>query len=62
MIPVLLILTLMPGVCVAAPPDFDEEKWARTVKHQDAEAVYAPNQKNGVFFNPWKSQFVTSNF
>jgi L-ascorbate metabolism protein UlaG (beta-lactamase superfamily) len=49
----LLILTLMLGACVAAPPPFDEEKWQRTVEGQTVETIYAPNQKDGAFFNPW---------
>jgi len=47
------ILVLMLGVCVAAPPAFDEEKWQQTVAGQTAETLYAPNHKDGTFFNPW---------
>jgi N-acyl-phosphatidylethanolamine-hydrolysing phospholipase D len=49
----LLILALLLGACVAAPPAFDEEKWQKTVAAQTAESLYAPNRKNGAFFNPW---------
>ena len=49
----LLILTLTLGACVAAPPPFDEEKWHKTIEGQTVDAIYAPNQRNGVFFNPW---------
>jgi len=49
----LLILTLMLGACVAAPPPFDEEKWQETVAGQTAETIYASNRKDGAFFNPW---------
>ena len=50
---VLFALTLLPAACVMSPLPFDEERWQRTVAGQDAAAVYADNQQDGVFFNPW---------
>lgn len=50
---VLLILILMLGACVMSPPPFDEEAWQKSMEAQSAAAVVAPNQEDGVFFNPW---------
>jgi L-ascorbate metabolism protein UlaG (beta-lactamase superfamily) len=38
--------------CMHAPP-FDEVHWRGIVEKQDPALLYAPNLKNGRFFNPW---------
>ena len=48
-----LIPVLLLGSCVMGPPPFDEAAWQKSVESQNTEAVYAPNQKEGQFFNPW---------
>jgi L-ascorbate metabolism protein UlaG (beta-lactamase superfamily) len=49
----LLALVLILGACVMTPPLFDEAQWIHDVTKQDPAKLYAPNFKNGVFFNPW---------
>jgi N-acyl-phosphatidylethanolamine-hydrolysing phospholipase D len=51
-IAVVALATIL-GACVMAPQPFDEAAWQRIVEGQAAEALYAPNSKGGIFFNPW---------
>ena len=51
--PVLLLVALILGSCVLAPLPFDEEQWRRSVESREAAKLYAPNQNEGAFFNPW---------
>ena len=55
---ILLIVVLLPAAgiwsCVSGPPPaFDEAKWRKTVNSEKAADLYAPHQKDGIFFNPW---------
>ena len=52
-IPLLFSLAFILAACVGAPPSFDEEQWDKAVQGQDTEGIYAPNQRDGEFFNPW---------
>ena len=49
--------------CAKIAPDFDEAAWHARVTETDADALYAPHKKDGVFFNPWlamgKKGFLT---
>ena len=37
-----------------APKPFDEVVWRQEVRTEDPSLLYAPHQKDGKFFNPWK--------
>jgi N-acyl-phosphatidylethanolamine-hydrolysing phospholipase D len=39
--------------CSALKPDFDEEAWREKVLAAKTDDLYAPNNRDGVFFNPW---------
>lgn len=44
---------LILSACVMSPPVFDEAQWKETVAGQDPAKLYARNDKNGVYYNPW---------
>lgn len=44
---------LIASACVPAPPTFDEAGWRARTKAADPALLYAPNFKDGRFFNPW---------
>lgn len=48
-----LILSLVLGSCVMTPLPFDEEQWRKDVENQAAAGLYAPNDADGAFYNPW---------
>ncbi|RJP89952.1 MAG: hypothetical protein C4518_09585 [Desulfobacteraceae bacterium] len=39
--------------CANLVPDFDEETWRDRVAATNSKDLYAPHEKDGVFFNPW---------
>ncbi len=40
-------------MCMSAKQKFDETKWQNDVNSADPDLLYAPNFKDGRFFNPW---------
>jgi N-acyl-phosphatidylethanolamine-hydrolysing phospholipase D len=49
----ILSLTTVLSACVMTPPSFDETAWKAAVAGQESAKLYAPNFRNGAFFNPW---------
>lgn len=45
-------LSFCPG-CSSLTPDFDETAWHKKVMATNPDDLYAPHEKDGVFFNPW---------
>jgi hypothetical protein len=46
-------IPLLLAGCVLAPPAFDETAWRGRVLAQETAALYAPHQRDGIYFNPW---------
>ena len=46
--------SLFPA-CASTPPPFEEGAWRKKAKAADPALLYAPNFKDGRFFNPWMS-------
>jgi len=49
----LVSLTTVLSACIMTPPSFDETAWQAAVARQEPAKLYAPNFRNGAFFNPW---------
>jgi len=50
---ILLLFTPFLVSCLFSPQPFDEASWRRTINLTDPDNLYAPHEKNGVFYNPW---------
>jgi N-acyl-phosphatidylethanolamine-hydrolysing phospholipase D len=41
------------SACLRNPPPFNESQWRQDVETRDSALLYAPNRKDGKYFNPW---------
>jgi L-ascorbate metabolism protein UlaG (beta-lactamase superfamily) len=48
-----MVLAVLMSACGLTPPRFDESAWRAAVDRQEGSELYAPNFKDGTFFNPW---------
>ncbi|MBT8332792.1 MAG: hypothetical protein KJP19_00035, partial [Deltaproteobacteria bacterium] len=49
------VLALVPLLtsCLIKPEPFDETKWRTDVLSANPADLYAPHEKDGLFYNPW---------
>lgn len=50
---VFALCSLVMSGCILTAPSFDEARWRNEVNHQDRAMLYAPNFRDGKYFNPW---------